>query len=64
MDKINYNQEPQINNPVEKKFNYRGLNFKQKEDTLSYLLFDYLSKVGTKAVFLVPGGGNMFLVDT
>ena len=63
MDKINYNQEPQINNPVEKKFNYRGLNFKQKEDTLSYLLFDYLSKIGTKAVFLVPGGGNMFLVD-
>ena len=63
MDKINYNQEPPINNLEEKKLNYRGLNFKQKEDTLSYLLFDYLSKIGTKAVFLVPGGGNMFLVD-
>ena len=54
MDKINYNQEPPINNPEEKKLNFRGLNFKQKEDTLSYLLFDYLSKIGTKAVFLVP----------
>ena len=26
-----------------------GINSKQKEDTLSYLLFDYLSKIGTNS---------------
>ena len=33
------------------------------KDTLSYLLFDYLTSLGVKTIFLVPGGGNMFLVD-
>ena len=63
MDRINYNHEPLINNLDEKNLKLRGINFQQKEDTLSYLLFDYLSKIGTDTVFLVPGGGNMFLVD-
>lgn len=36
---------------------------KISHDTISYLLFDYLASIGTKTVFLVPGGGNMFLVD-
>ncbi len=63
MDKINYNHEPLINNLDDKNLKFRRVNLKQKEDTLSYLLFDYLSKIGTNTVFLVPGGGNMFLVD-
>ena len=63
MDKIDYNLESLINNLDVKNSKSRGINSKQKEDTLSYLLFDYLSKIGTNTVFLVPGGGNMFLVD-
>ena len=43
MDKINY-EEPYPEETLD-----RGLNYKQKE-TLSYLLFDYLSKIGTKTV--------------
>ena len=44
-----------------------GISEKKKslviKDTLSYLLFDYLASLGVKTIFLVPGGGNMFLVD-
>ena len=32
-------------------------------DTLSYQIMEFLSKVGVKHIFFVPGGGNMFLVD-
>ena len=33
------------------------------KDTLSYQLMDILNKFGIDHIFLVPGGGNMFLVD-
>ncbi len=61
MDKINYIRESDfINSEVS---NSKSKYIFKKKDTLSYLIFDFLSKLGTKVVFLVPGGGNMFLVD-
>ena len=33
------------------------------EKTNSLAIFDYLAGIGVTKVFLVPGGGNMFLVD-
>ena len=33
------------------------------QSTISYKIFAYLSSLGVDRVFLVPGGGNMFLVD-
>lgn len=34
-----------------------------KQQTISQLIFAYLADLGVDRVFLVPGGGNMFLVD-
>ena len=33
------------------------------QQTISNKIFSYLSSLGVDRVFLVPGGGNMFLVD-
>ena len=33
------------------------------QPTISNKIFAYLSSLGVDRVFLVPGGGNMFLVD-
>lgn len=33
------------------------------KDTISYSIVDYLYSLGITKIFLVPGGGNMFLVD-
>jgi len=32
-------------------------------DTLSYFAVDFIHSLGVKKIFMVPGGGNMFLVD-
>ena len=31
--------------------------------TISNNIFSYLADIGVECVFLVPGGGNMFLID-
>ena len=33
------------------------------KDTISYSIIDYLYSFGINKIFMVPGGGNMFLVD-
>lgn len=63
MDKINYIIESDFKNSEDKYTKSKYNVTRKKKDTLSYLIFDFLSKLGTKVVFLVPGGGNMFLVD-